>query len=78
MNLNLINHLSHIALNNLNNVHKHSAVAIKGHSIISPFFHNYDRTYMFGKIVGSFHAEMAVVNFLINSFFSKKQKHCLL
>ena len=57
---------------------KHCCVAIKHGKVISKYFHNYKRTKMFGYKCGSAHAEMCVVNYLINTFYEKKIKRYIL
>lgn len=51
---------------------KHACVAIKQGRIITPMFHNYMRTYMFNYRCGSAHAEMATINYLLNSLWKEK------
>lgn len=58
---------------------KHACVALMDGNIISPHFHNYKRTYMFGQYLGSAHSEMAVVNYLLNSlWFERGLQACVL
>lgn len=45
---------------------KHACVAICKGKIVSPKFHNYMRSYMHSFNCGSLHAEMAVINYLLN------------
>ncbi len=45
---------------------KHASVAICKGKIISPKFHNYMRSYMHNFKCGSVHAEVAVINYLLN------------
>ena len=56
---------------------KHACVAIQKGKIISPTFHNYNRAYILDYKCGSVHAEMAVMNYLINSLWREnwKEKH---
>lgn len=49
--------------------HRHACVAIKHGNIITPSFHNYMRSYMFNYKCGSAHAEMATMNYIINSLW---------
>ena len=58
--------------------HKHACVAIMNGRRISPYFHNYKRSYMFNYNVGSAHAEMCVINYLLNQIKCKKYKYCIL
>jgi hypothetical protein len=52
-----------------NLAHKHACIAISKGKQVSPPFHNYMRCYMFNQKCGSAHAEMATVNFLLNSLW---------
>lgn len=61
--------------------HKHACLAIKKGNIITPSFHNYMRTYIFNYKCGSVHAEMATINYLINSLWKvkwRKKQQCIL
>lgn len=61
--------------------HKHACVAIKQGRMITPTFHNYMRTYMFNFKCGSAHAEMATINYLLNSLWREKwreKQSCIL
>jgi AAA15 family ATPase/GTPase len=61
--------------------HKHACVAIKKGRMITPIFHNYMRTYIFNFKCGSAHAEMATINYLLNSIWGKqlkKKQPCIL
>jgi len=61
--------------------HKHACLAIKQGNIITPSFHNYMRSYIFNYKCGSAHAEMATVNYLINSLWKikwRKKQQCVL
>jgi hypothetical protein len=55
-----------------NLLHKHACVAISKGKQISPPFHNYMRAYMFNQKCGSAHAEMATVNYLLNTMWREK------
>jgi hypothetical protein len=46
---------------------QHFAVGIRKGKIITPIMCNYNRTIVFGKISGSIHAEMNVINYLLNT-----------
>jgi hypothetical protein len=64
-----------------NLAHKHACVAISKGRQISPHFHNYMRSYMFNQKCGSAHAEMATVNYLLNSLWRErwcKKQPCIL
>jgi hypothetical protein len=52
--------------------HKHACVAIRKGRQVSPYFHNYMRGYMFKQNCGSAHAEMATVNYLLNSMWRER------
>ena len=60
---------------------KHACVAFKNGKVITPFFHNYMRTYIYDFKCGSAHAEMSTINYIINTLWCerlcKKQK-CIL
>ena len=61
--------------------HKHACVAIKHGRMITPTFHNYMRSYMFNYKCGSAHAEMATINYLLNSLWREKwyeKRSCIL
>lgn len=61
--------------------HKHACVAIIGNKTISPYFHNYMRYQVFGIICGSCHAEMATINYLLNTICRgsyRKKQSCVL
>ena len=61
--------------------HKHACVAIKKGRMISPTFHNYMRPYMFNYKCGSAHAEMATINYLLNSLWREiwyEKRSCVL
>jgi len=47
--------------------HKHACVAIRKGNLISPMFQNYRRMYIYDYKCGSAHAEMATMNYLLNS-----------
>ena len=48
--------------------HKHASIAIKnGSRCVSPPFHNYMRPYLFKVMCGSTHAELATINYLLNT-----------
>lgn len=49
--------------------HHHACVAVKRGNLITPTFHNYMRSYMFEYKCGSAHAEMATINYIINSIW---------
>lgn len=51
---------------------KHSCIATKNGKIISNCHYNYKRNKIFGIKFGTAHAEMCVVNNLINSCFYEK------
>lgn len=51
---------------------EHYSVAIQNGKIISPLLNNYHRTKVLGVIKGTIHAEMAVINFIVNSHFIRK------
>jgi tRNA(Arg) A34 adenosine deaminase TadA len=58
--------------------HRHACVAVKNGNIITPTFHNYIRSYIFRYKCGSAHAEMATINYIINSLWKSdmyKNKH---
>jgi hypothetical protein len=60
---------------------KHACVAIRNGKVISPMFHNYIRDFMFHSKCGSAHAEMAVLNYLINTLWSAdwcEKQQCIL
>lgn len=60
---------------------KHAAVAVCKGKIISPKCHNYMRSYMCGYKCVSMHAEMAVVNYLLNTLGGLRDgqsKQCIL
>ena len=60
---------------------KHACVAIIGNKVVSPFFHNYMRYQVFGFICGSCHAEMATINYLLNTLCRgsyRKKQLCIL
>ena len=68
----------------------HFSVAIRNGKIISPVGYNYYRTFVFGKKRGTIHAEMSILNYLLNtdksfsgflknkSTWVKKYKQCVL
>lgn len=61
--------------------HKHACVALIGNKSISPYFHNYMRYQVFGLICGSCHAEMATINYLLNTICRgsyRKKQSCIL
>lgn len=47
--------------------HKHACIAMRKGKAISPTFHNYRRAYICEYKCGSAHAEMATMNYLLNS-----------
>ena len=57
---------------------KHCCIALKNGKVISKFYNNCKRTKIFGYKCGSAHAEMCVINHLINSFYEKKIKRYIL
>ena len=61
--------------------HKHACVAVIGNKPISPYFHNYMRYQIFGFTCGSCHAEMATINYLLNTLCReshRKKQSCVL
>lgn len=48
---------------------KHASIATINGCRISPAFYNYMRTFMLGVKCGSAHAEFALINYLVNSFW---------
>lgn len=60
--------------------HKHACVALQKNRAISPSFHNYMRNYICGIKCGSAHAEMCVINYLLNSLWSERRekRSCIL
>jgi hypothetical protein len=63
--------LGEIALKS-NIKHKHGCMAFKNGKVISPSFHNYNRTKLFGKKFSSAHSEMCVVNYLLSTLLKGK------
>lgn len=58
---------------------KHACMAFINGKSITPPFHNYNRSYMFGTYVASAHSEMVVVNYLVNSLWKdQKLGQCIL
>jgi hypothetical protein len=57
-----------------NMTHKHACIAINKGCIISPAFHNYMRSYIFNYNCGCVHAEIAIINYLINNICKINQK----
>lgn len=53
-------------------MHKHACIAVIKGKQISPTFHNYMRSNMFYQNCGSAHAEMATVNYLLNSLWRER------
>lgn len=53
--------------------HKHACMAISKGKAVTPTFHNYMRTYIYIFKFGSAHAEMATINYLLNSLWSERQ-----
>jgi AAA15 family ATPase/GTPase len=77
---NIVNNLK-IEANKSTISHKHACVALVGHKVISPYFHNYMRYQVFGFICGSCHAEMATINYLLNTICKGprgKKQTCIL
>jgi hypothetical protein len=56
--------------------HKHACIAMVGNKPISPAFHNYMRSYFYNFNCVSMHAEMAVINYLINYARGSLYPHC--
>ena len=62
-------------------INKHACVAVVGNKLVSPPFHNYMRYQVFGFICGSCHAEMATINYLLNTLCKwsyRKKQLCIL
>ena len=62
----------------------HFSIAIRQGKMISPVSCNYFRTYVFGKIRGTMHAEMGTLNYILNSNksisspYNHRLKQCVL
>ena len=57
---------------------KHACIAIQNGKLMSPTFHNYMRTYVYNYRCDSMHAEMATINYIINSLTDSCKKSCIL
>lgn len=51
---------------------KHIAVALYNNKIISPVGYNYSRSKFLNKKIGTLHAEMYIVNYIVNLYNSNK------
>ncbi len=78
MNNKILSNMMKTAINKSDNIHTHSACAMTGKKTVTPYFANTNRTCFMKNVVGSVHAEMAVLNYMINTFFTGKDKQCLL
>jgi tRNA(Arg) A34 adenosine deaminase TadA len=53
---------------------KHAAVLLCKGKIISPMFHNNVRTYVNNVRVGSIHAEMAAIHYIVNRMLRSRRR----
>ena len=80
-NNNLVNYLGVLSVeaNKSTLKHKHGCVALRNGHAISPCFHNYMKSSIFGHKCWSVHAELCVVKYLVNSlWYEKGNLRCLL
>ncbi len=54
--------------------HKHACIALMRNRAVSPSFHNYMRDCICGIRCGSAHAEMCVMNYILNSLWSERRE----
>lgn len=78
LNIKMLKDMMNIATTKSNNIHTHSACAMNGKRLVTPYLPNTNRTCLMKNVVGSVHAEMAVINYIVNNFFSGDEKQCLL